>query len=121
MAPPRLLRLGFPISRRCKVSAFKPQQRHLTIRDHEFHFVAYEAREANKHRGEEASPAMWYLMREGRRWPAIPLDTTQPSASVDASLLQWAEAQAIAAPVAVPRPARKVTTRREPTGWWGPE
>ena len=103
------------------MSAFKPQQRHLTIRDREFHFVAYEAREANKHRGEEASPAMWYLMRDGRRWPAIPWDANMPSDGVDASLIRWAEAEAMAAPVIAPRTVRKPAPRREPSGWWGPE
>ena len=54
------------------MTAFRPQQRHLTIQGRRFHFVSYEGRPANHRRAQLAYPAMWYLMVEGRRRPVLP-------------------------------------------------
>src|SRR5690606_35645464 len=62
------------------LSAFKSEQRHLIVRGRAFHFVSYEGRPANAHRGEDQQPPMWYLMVEGRRFAAFPCDAHQAGA-----------------------------------------
>ena len=91
------------------MSAFKPQQRHLAIDGRTFHFVSYEAQPPNPRRGEEGGPAMWFLMVEGRRCPALNYDPAQDLMDVDAALAVWVEANALApAPAAPPsRAGRK--------------
>lgn len=104
------------------MSAFKPQQRRLMVRGRALHFVSYEGRPANPRRGEDSEPAMWYLMVEGRRFPAFACDPEQELLEVDRSLARWAEknamgpaTQASSEPVA-PQP---IPTRHRRT-WWGP-
>ena len=104
------------------MSAFKPQQRHLTIQGRSFHFVSYEGRLANLRRAQLPYPAMWYLMVEGRRCPVLPYDASVSLPQLDAALCAWAEDNAIApiepTPVA-PAPKATVLNRRC-TNWWGP-
>ena len=78
------------------MSAFKPQQRHLSIGDRSFHFVSYEAQPPNERRGEPGCPAMWHLMVEGRRCPAVLYDPAQTLEEVDGLLTRWAEDNALA-------------------------
>ena len=54
------------------MSSYKVEQRRLSFRGRDFHFVSYEGRPANERRGEEASPPMWYLMGPAKRWPVMP-------------------------------------------------
>jgi len=102
------------------MSLYKPQQRHITVRSRELHFVSYEALPADaKHHG-EAQPEMWYLMRAGRRWAVMARDPDQPVEQTDAILRQWAEANAcgeepVAEAAAVARPRNKGRD-----DWWGP-
>ena len=77
------------------MTAFKPQQRHLTIRGRAFHFASYEGRPANYRRAQLAYPAMWYLMVEGRRCPVLPCDSSQSLPQLDAALRDWAEDNAL--------------------------
>ncbi len=84
------------------MSAFKPQQRHLAIDDRTFHFVSYEAQPPNARRGELGSPAMWFLMVEGRRCPALDYDPEQTLTDVDVALEQWVQANALAPAPATP-------------------
>ncbi len=77
------------------MSAFKPQQRHLTIQGRIFHFVSYEGQAANATRNQEERPDMWYLMVEGRRCPVSPCDATQTEVEVDQFLARWATDNAI--------------------------
>ena len=104
--------------------AFKPQQRHLTINDREFHFVAYEGSPTNLRQGQEPYPAMWCLMVEGRRCPVVPFDETQSEEQVNAALCAWAEEHAIdrnAAPAAVHGgTSAEVLAKRDRDNWWGP-
>ncbi len=79
------------------MSSYKVEQRRLSYRDREFHFVSYEARPADLRRGEPAVPAMWYLMQAGKRWPVMPHLRDQPDDEVERSLLDWLEAHAFAA------------------------
>jgi hypothetical protein len=102
--------------------AFKPQQRHLTIHGRVFHFVAYEGQPANPPRKQEAHPAMWYLMVEGRRCPALPYDPEQTDPEVDRFLERWAMENAFgpAERPAGKRTARTRTADKRTTNWWGP-
>ena len=103
--------------------AFKPQQRHLTINDRTFHFVAYEGQPANPPRKPEAHPAMWYLMVEGRRCPALLYDPAQTDAEVDRFLERWAIDNAVGPaerPADKKRATRSHATAKRSTNWWGP-
>jgi hypothetical protein len=71
--------------------SFKPEQRRIALRGRSFHFVAYEAHAADARRHEEASPAMWCLMLEGRRYEVFPWDLDQTEAALDVALLGWLE------------------------------
>jgi hypothetical protein len=104
------------------VSAFKSQQRLLTIRGRSFHFVSYEGQPANVKRGEDASPAMWYLMVEGRRCPALVWEQNQSLDDVDRELAKWAAENAfgpVAAPTPDPSPSRSGPLQQS-RHWWGP-
>jgi hypothetical protein len=104
------------------VSAFKPEQRHLMVRGRAFHFVSYEAQPANTRTGVEASPAMWYLMVEGRRCPALPCDTSLESPEIDRLLSEWATENAFGPaqrPERTAAPAKQAASQH-PRNWWGP-
>lgn len=105
------------------MSAFKPQQRHLTIRGRIYHFVSYEGTPGNVKRQEPPQPAMWYLMVEGRRRAAFPCDSAQSLVDVDRALTRWVTANALA-PSSSPIPQRTAAeelARRRRTSWWGPQ
>lgn len=98
---PRCWHQTFTISGRASpltpdvVTAFKPQQRHVTIRGRPFHFVSFEGRRANRRRAQLAYPAMWYLMVDGRRCPVLPCDASLSPPELDAALRDWAEDNAL--------------------------
>jgi hypothetical protein len=75
------------------VSSYKNEQRRLSHRGREFHFVSYEAQAANERRGEPAVPPMWYLMNEGKRRPVVPHVPGQTLVELDDALLQWVDEQ----------------------------
>jgi hypothetical protein len=105
------------------MSAFKPQQRHLTIRGRIYHFVSYEGTPGNVKRQEPPQPAMWYLMVEGRRRAAFPCDPAQSLVDVDRALTRWVSANALAPstpPIPEPSAAEELARRRR-TSWWGPK
>ena len=83
--------------------AFKPDQRHLVVGGRTFHFVSYEGRPANAHRGEEEQPPMWYMMVAGRRFAMFPCDPAQDSAAIDKALERSVKASAHELPVPSPR------------------
>ena len=100
------------------MSAFKPQQLHLTIVGQPFHFVAYEGVPANPKRQQLAVGPMWYLMREGKRHLVMAYLPAQAALERDLALTKWTEAHAIG-----PAPAREVAAvnpraslRRD--DWW---
>ncbi len=102
------------------MSLYKPQQRHITVRDREFHFVSYEAHPADARHAAEAEPEMWYLMRAGRRWAVMPRNPDQVPEDTDDLLRVWAEENAFGAeaPVVTPPPASPRTRRRRTDNWW---
>jgi hypothetical protein len=75
------------------VSNHKVEQRRLSHRGREFHFVSYEAQAANERRGEAAIPPMWYLMNEGKRRPVLPHVPGQELVELDGALIRWVEEQ----------------------------
>jgi hypothetical protein len=75
------------------VSSHKVEQRRLSHRGREFHFVSYDAQVANERRGQAAMPAMWYLMNEGKRTPVLPHVPGQELMELDGALLQWVDEQ----------------------------
>lgn len=75
------------------VSSHKVEQRRLSHRGREFHFVSYEAQVANERRGEPAMPPMWYLMNEGKRRPVLPHVPGQELVELDGALLRWVDEQ----------------------------
>jgi hypothetical protein len=81
------------------MGGFRHEQRRLEHRGRIFHFVSYEAQEANVTRGQVARPESWYLVSSGNRWPAIPLVAEQPEGELHTLLVEWLESQ-VFAPVA---------------------
>ena len=75
------------------MSSYKVEQRHVTYQGRDFHFVSYDGRPANEHRGEATMPPMWYLMGPGKRWPVMPQVPGQAGEEVDRALLTWLENQ----------------------------
>ena len=112
------------------MAAFKPQQRHLTIQDREFHFVSYDAIPADEKRDREFVPAMWYLMVEGRRCEVFPCDEARSEEDLEEALTAWAEehaidddedsAGAIAQRAASTAPTATSGPDRRQQNWWGP-
>ncbi|HTL05339.1 MAG TPA: hypothetical protein VL241_06290 [Gemmatimonadales bacterium] len=79
------------------MSAYKTDQYHIVHRGREFHFVSYEARQANVRTGEEAMPATWFLMSEGKRWPVIAQVPDQTPELLIAALTRWLDQTIFAA------------------------
>jgi hypothetical protein len=91
------------------VSSYKSEQRRLVYRGREFHFVSYEGRVANLRRGEDALPAMWFLMSEGKRQQVMPQTLGQDLAAIDRALLAWLDANVF--PASLARPVSKARPR----------
>lgn len=95
------------------VSTHKVEQRRLSHRGREFHFVSYDAQLANERRGVPAIPPMWYLMNEGKRRPVLPHTPGQELVELDGALLRWVDQEVFgnkpgtAAPVKVKQLARR--------------
>ncbi len=79
------------------MTAFKPQQRHMTLNGRAFHFVAYEGRSENVARNQPGEPPMWYLMVEGRRCPVSPFVADQTVEQIDLMLSRWLQKNALLA------------------------
>lgn len=78
------------------MTAFKPQQRHLVIHGHPFHFASSKGRPANRQRAQLAYPAMWYLVVDGRRrCPVLLCDSNRSPLELDAALRDYAEDTAL--------------------------
>jgi len=103
------------------MSLYKPQQRHLTVRNRELHFVSYEALPADVKHHSDAQPEMWYLMRAGRRWAVMARDPGQAVEETDAILREWAEANACGdEPPVAPKPVAVRPRIKSRESWWGP-
>ena len=73
------------------MSSFKLEQRRLTLRGREFHFVSYEGQPENVARRQPATAPTWFLMCAGKRWPAIPHQPEMAADDVDRHLAAWVE------------------------------
>lgn len=73
------------------MSSFKLEQRRLTLRGREFHFVSYEGQLANAARHQPATIPTWFLMNAGKRWPVIAHQPGQETDELDRLLAQWLE------------------------------
>jgi hypothetical protein len=88
-----------PFSRKSNVSSYKVEQRRLSYRGRDFHFVSYEGRPANERRGEPAQPPMWYLMGPAKRWPVMLHVAGQPDEEVERGLREWLADQEFSRPM----------------------
>lgn len=93
------------------MSKYKNDQRRLVHRGRRFHFISYDAQDADIKKKLDALPATWYLESSGNRWPAIPQVLEQPEAELEAQLAAWLEAVVFApapprAPLPEPLPQR---------------
>lgn len=78
------------------MSKAKIEQRRVTVRGREFHFVSYEGQPGNTTRMIEATGPSWFLMSAGKRWSVMPHDPGQPVDQTDQMLTQWLEANIFA-------------------------
>jgi len=94
------------------MGGFRHEQQRLSHRGREFHFVSYEATEANAARHQAALPDFWYLISSGNRWPAIPHVPEQPAEELKMLLVAWLEAEVFSGRGPVPRPMPDQRARR---------
>lgn len=71
------------------MSSFKTDQRHVTYRGRDFHFVSYDGEPANERLGRMATEPSWYLINAGKRWLVMPHISGQPEASLELALQAW--------------------------------
>ena len=83
---------------------YQHEQRRLEHRGRRFHFISYDAQDADLKQKTVAMPATWYLASSGNRWPAIPQTVEQSKAELEALLTVWLE-DFVFAPSPPPRPA----------------
>jgi hypothetical protein len=77
-------------------SRYRVEQRHITHRGRQFHFVSYEGRPANPKRDELATGPGWFLVTAGHRWEVMPQYPEQEGDDVDRLLTEWLEAHVFA-------------------------
>jgi hypothetical protein len=73
------------------MATFRHEQHNVTHRGRTFHFVSYEATDANPARQVEALPDTWFLVSSGHRWPAVPHVPDLAAPELDAQLIAWLE------------------------------
>ena len=73
------------------MSKVKTEQRRVTLKGRDFHFVSYEAEPGNPARQRPAVIAAWFLMSAGKRWQAVPHEPDQDPRELDLLLTQWLE------------------------------
>jgi hypothetical protein len=71
------------------MSRYKTDQRYVLHRGRAFHFVSYEARQADPRTGTEAMSATWFLMSGGKRWAAVPQIPDQDEKALITELIRW--------------------------------
>ncbi len=67
------------------------EQRRLTHRGREFHFVSYDGQPANEKRGQVATAPAWWLMGAGTRWEVAPCRPGQSQDELDRVFVRWLE------------------------------
>lgn len=100
--------MASPFRREPSLTSYKIEQRRLTHRGREFHFVSYEGRLANERRSETALPPMWYLMSSGKRLEVMPQTPGQDEIALDLALVRWLDQNVFGLSAT---PARKTRSR----------
>jgi hypothetical protein len=80
------------------MATYKTDQYHVVHRGRTFHFVSYEARQANLRTGEAAMPAGWYLMSAGKRWAVVEQIEDQTPEKIVAALTRWLDEKVFTPP-----------------------
>jgi hypothetical protein len=78
------------------MSSYKVEQRRLTHRGREFHFVSYEGQPGNVARQVAATVPTWFLMNGGKRWPVVPHMLGQAPGDLDRLFADWLESHVFA-------------------------
>jgi hypothetical protein len=73
------------------LGSFKLEQRRVTHRGREFHFVSYEGQVANAARKQMATDPTWFLINAGKRWPVFAHQPAQEPDELDRQLAEWLE------------------------------
>lgn len=81
------------------MTSYKNEQRRVTFRGRDFHFVSYDGHPANERTGQPAEPPMWYLMNAGKRFPVMPQVAGQEASDVDRALTVWLRDQGLGTPI----------------------
>ena len=76
------------------MSGYKVEQRRVTYRGRQFHFVSYDAQDANAARKQLAMAPTWFLMMAGKRWEVAPHLVGQAPEELEGLLTQWLEEHA---------------------------
>jgi hypothetical protein len=76
------------------MSSYKIEQRRLTHRGREFHFVSYDGQPADLKNNHPAAPPTWFLMSGGKRRAVMPQDPALDIPEVDRRLTSWLDAHA---------------------------
>jgi hypothetical protein len=69
------------------LSAYRVEQRRVSHRGREWHFVSYEGI-VEKKTGVE-HPPMWYLMASGKRWEVMEQVRGQDAVELDRMFVKW--------------------------------
>jgi hypothetical protein len=78
------------------MSSYKPEQRRLTHRGRQFHFVSYEGQPGNVARQVPATVPTWFMMSSGKRWAVMPQQPGQEGEELDRLFAEWLEANVFA-------------------------
>lgn len=74
------------------VTKHSVEQRRITYRGREYHFVSYDGLPANEKRAQAATAPAWFLMGAGTRWEVLPFQPGQPPQELDRLFTEWIEA-----------------------------
>lgn len=69
---------------RPSLGSYRVEQRKLSHKGREFHFVSYDALP-----GMLGASSMWFLMSSGTRWEAVAQIPGEDPAETDARLIEW--------------------------------
>jgi hypothetical protein len=74
------------------VTRHSVEQRRLTYRGREYHFVSYDGLPASAKPARPATSPAWWLMGAGTRWEVLPYYRGQPPQELDRLFTEWIEA-----------------------------
>jgi len=72
-------------------SRYRVEQRTITHRDRNFHFISYEGQPGNAARNQPATDAAWFLVSGGYRREVMPQEPDQDVEELDRMLAAWLE------------------------------